>query len=162
IEPKRLERLRRFMAHSICWSAFMTRRSAATGRRRRSQSRPSSSPYESTARRHWRSPPTKNGLGAAVSSRVRVVGDAGDTHSDPQSGSSRGKVCPSDVWSEGNAAVVYSMDEAAARLHKSRRWLQDWLRDHPVDGRGEPFYSPLGRTKTFDDHDLERIRASAR
>src|SRR6516225_6091833 len=65
-------------------------------------------------------------------------------------------------WSEGNAAVVYSMDEAAARLHKSRRWLQDWLRDHPVDGRGEPFYSPLGRTKTFDDHDLERIRAAAR
>src|SRR5215470_12501174 len=62
--------------------------------------------------------------------------------------------------SEGNAAVLYSMDEAAARLHKSRRWLQDWLRDHPVDGRGEPFYSPLGRTKTFDDNDLERIRAS--
>ena len=59
-------------------------------------------------------------------------------------------------------ADVYSMDEAAARLHKSRRWLQDWLRDHPVDGRGEPFYSPLGRTKTFDDYDLERIRATAR
>src|SRR5262249_55417079 len=78
-----------------------------------------------------------------------------------------GAACPASYplmmcWSEGNAAVVYSMDEAAARLHKSRRWLQDWLRDHPVDGRGEPFYSPLGRTKTFDDHDLERIRASAR
>src|ERR1700730_4847002 len=59
-------------------------------------------------------------------------------------------------------ALVYNMDGAAERLHKSRRWLQDWLRDHPTDERGEPYYSPLGRTKTFDDHDLERIRAAAR
>src|SRR5690242_1819861 len=44
---------------------------------------------------------------------------------------------------------VYTMDAAAERLHKSRRWLQDWLRDHPVDSLGQPFYSPLGRTKTL-------------
>jgi hypothetical protein len=60
------------------WSPFMTR-SAATGRRRPSQSRPSSSPSESTARRHWPSPPTKNGLGAAMSCRWRIVGNAEDT-----------------------------------------------------------------------------------
>src|SRR5262245_42262603 len=64
--------------------------------------------------------------------------------------------------SSSMTALVYSMDEAAARLHKSRRWLQDWLRDNPTDERGQPYYSPLGRTKTFDDNDLERIRAAAR
>ncbi|HEY4722213.1 MAG TPA: hypothetical protein VII92_10225, partial [Anaerolineae bacterium] len=36
-----------------------------------------------------------------------------------------------------------------------------WLREHPTDPAGVPFYSPLGRTKTFDDNDLERIRAQA-
>ena len=59
-------------------------------------------------------------------------------------------------------ARVYDMDQAAWRLHKSRRWLQDWLRDHPADQFGQPFYSPLGRTKTFDDADLVRIRAAAK
>jgi hypothetical protein len=68
IEPKRLERLRRFMVHSISLERVYDE-SAATGRRRPSQSRPSSSPSESTARRHWPSPPTKNGLGAAMPMR---------------------------------------------------------------------------------------------
>ena len=55
-----------------------------------------------------------------------------------------------------------TMAEAARELRKSRRWLQDWLRDHPVDAAGIPFYAPLGRTKTFSVSDLERIRATAR
>jgi len=59
-------------------------------------------------------------------------------------------------------SVCYTMKEAAERLHKKRRWLQDWLRDHPADAAGTPFYSPLGRTKTFDDGDIARIRAAAR
>ena len=42
---------------------------------------------------------------------------------------------------------VYTMEEAAERLHKSRRWLQDWLRVHSADSLGRPFYAPLGRTK---------------
>src|SRR5207248_3106439 len=54
------------------------------------------------------------------------------------------------------------INEAARRLQKSRRWLQDWLRDHPADRFGEPFYSPLGRTKTLDDSDIARIREAAR
>ena len=58
--------------------------------------------------------------------------------------------------------VLYTIDQAAALLRVSRRWLQDWLRDHPADAAGQPFYSPLGRGKTFDDSDLARIRATAR
>src|SRR5262249_14103044 len=56
---------------------------------------------------------------------------------------------------------VYTLDEVAQHLHKSRRWLQDWLRAHPADRSGKPFYAPLGRTKTFDDSDIARIRAAA-
>jgi hypothetical protein len=60
------------------------------------------------------------------------------------------------------AGAVYTMDEAAKRLRMSRRWLQNWLRDHPLDERGRPFYSLLGNKKTFDDDDLYRIRETAR
>jgi hypothetical protein len=59
-------------------------------------------------------------------------------------------------------ALVYNMDGAAERLHKSRRWLQDWLRDHPADERGVPFYSPLGRTKTFTTMRSDALYCSPR
>jgi hypothetical protein len=52
---------------------------------------------------------------------------------------------------EESCAAVYNMEEAAEWLHKSRRWLQDWLRDHPADSLGKPFYAQLGRTKVFTD-----------
>jgi hypothetical protein len=59
-------------------------------------------------------------------------------------------------------APPYTLDRAAQRLHISRRTLQDWLRAHPADPAGQPFYSVIGRTKTFDDGDIARIRAAAR
>lgn len=58
--------------------------------------------------------------------------------------------------------MIYTMNEAAKQLRMSRRWLQDWLRDHPLDAKGRPYYAPLGRCKTFDDDDLLRIRETAR
>src|SRR5262245_2311555 len=57
-----------------------------------------------------------------------------------------------------NASQFHTMAEAARVLRKSRRWLQDWIRDHPTDRHAEPFYTPLGRTKLFTDNDIERIR----
>jgi hypothetical protein len=57
--------------------------------------------------------------------------------------------------------AIFTMHEAAERLHKSRRWLQDWLREHPADRFGRPFYAPLGRTKVFTDDDLRRILIAA-
>ena len=55
-----------------------------------------------------------------------------------------------------------TMHEAAKELRKSRRWLQTWLSLHPLDAAGIPYYAPFGRTKTFDDNDLARIRAAVR
>src|SRR5262249_23625395 len=57
---------------------------------------------------------------------------------------------------------VHTMDEAATLLHKSRRWLQDWLGDHPADRFGNPFFAQLGRTKVFTDDDLNRILAACK
>lgn len=57
---------------------------------------------------------------------------------------------------------VYTMNEAAKELRISRRYFQDWLRDHPLDANGRPFYARLGRKYTFDENDLHRIREAAR
>jgi hypothetical protein len=51
-----------------------------------------------------------------------------------------------------------TIDEAAAVLRNGPRWLTDWLRSHPVDRHGEPFYHLAGRTKLFTDRDIDRIR----
>src|SRR5262249_48126378 len=62
----------------------------------------------------------------------------------------------------GLMSRIYTMSEAAKVLGKSRRWLQSWLSLHPADPNGNPYYAPFGRTKTFDDNDLARIRAAVR
>jgi hypothetical protein len=31
--------------------------------------------------------------------------------------------------------------EAADQLRKSKRWLLEWLRAHPADNDGQPFYT---------------------
>src|SRR5262249_33986808 len=55
--------------------------------------------------------------------------------------------------------VLYkTLGEAAAVLRKDSRWLASWLKAHPVDRYGEPFYHLAGRTKLFTDRDIDRIR----
>jgi hypothetical protein len=48
--------------------------------------------------------------------------------------------------------TVYTMDEVGQRLHKSRRWLQDFIRINP-------YYRMAGRTKLFTVTDLFRLCA---
>jgi hypothetical protein len=43
--------------------------------------------------------------------------------------------------------TVFTLDEVAARLHKSRRWLQVFLRGRPI-GR------LAGRTRLLTEHDI--------
>src|SRR5262249_60022461 len=43
-----------------------------------------------------------------------------------------------------------TLDEAAAKLRKSRRWLQSFLRRHP-------YYRLAGRTKLFTEADINRL-----
>src|SRR6478672_5966225 len=50
-----------------------------------------------------------------------------------------------------------TIEEAANRLRKSRRWLQDFLRDNPTDLAGTPFYRKAGRTMLFTEADIVRI-----
>src|SRR5260370_32428661 len=40
-----------------------------------------------------------------------------------------------------SASPFLTMVDTASRLHKSRRWLHDWLRNHPVDRDREPSYT---------------------
>jgi len=55
-----------------------------------------------------------------------------------------------------------TIDEAAADLRKTTRWLKQWLAENPVDEVGVPFYVPMGRSKTFEPSDVARIRAHIR
>jgi hypothetical protein len=54
-------------------------------------------------------------------------------------------------------ALTYDMKDAAERLGVSKWWLQKFLRQHPVDRAGVPFYVPFGNRKRFTERDLERI-----
>jgi hypothetical protein len=50
-----------------------------------------------------------------------------------------------------------TIDEAAERLGKSRRWLEEWLRQHPTSKSGMPYYAAAGRTKLFTDENIRWI-----
>lgn len=52
--------------------------------------------------------------------------------------------------------------EAAQSLRKSPRWLLEWLRKHPADKTGEPYYTPAGRDKLFHQSDIARIELALR
>jgi DNA-binding transcriptional MerR regulator len=54
-------------------------------------------------------------------------------------------------------SLTYDIKNAAERLGVSKRWLQKFLRQHPVDRAGVPFYVPFGSRKRFTEKDLERI-----
>src|SRR5262245_60011600 len=56
----------------------------------------------------------------------------------------------------------HTMDEAASELGMSRRKLQDWLAEHPVDSAGLPYYVPNGNRKLFSADDIGRINLARR
>lgn len=56
----------------------------------------------------------------------------------------------------------YTLEEAAKELRKTRRWLNEWLRAHPVDEQGIPFYTPVGRDKILLPSDITRIEDALR
>jgi hypothetical protein len=55
-----------------------------------------------------------------------------------------------------------TMDEAAAELRKKPRWFREWLRKHPADKSGEPYFTPVGRDKIFHQADIARIEFALR
>jgi hypothetical protein len=55
-----------------------------------------------------------------------------------------------------------TLPEAAAELRKTPRWLREWLRAHPRDKAGEPYYTPVGRDKIFELYDITRIKTALR
>src|SRR5215510_16202038 len=54
-------------------------------------------------------------------------------------------------------SLTYNSKDAALRLGVSRQWLRKFLRKHPADEAGTPFYVPIGNRKRFTERDLERI-----
>lgn len=59
-------------------------------------------------------------------------------------------------------ATPLTLEEAAHHLRTSRRWLLTWLRDHPRDKAGEPYFTPVGRAKLFHQADIARIERDLR
>ncbi|WP_213737079.1 hypothetical protein [Bradyrhizobium sp. dw_411] len=57
---------------------------------------------------------------------------------------------------------VLTINEAANELRVSRRWLEYWLAENPVDAAGVPFYLRMGRSKKFAATDIERMLAHMR
>jgi len=63
---------------------------------------------------------------------------------------------------DGAMSPLLTLKEAAAELRVSKRWLEYWLVEHPVDAAGVPFYIPMGSRKKFESADLDRIRSFMR
>jgi hypothetical protein len=51
----------------------------------------------------------------------------------------------------------YTLAETARTLRKSERWLWDWLKRHPCDDNGQPFFRLAGRTKLFSLDDVMTV-----
>lgn len=66
--------------------------------------------------------------------------------------------CGAFVRTDGcSVPLTYNIKDAAERLGVSRRWLREFLREHPADKAGIPFYVPIGNRKRLTERDLERI-----
>jgi len=63
---------------------------------------------------------------------------------------------------EAITPAMLTLAQAATEIGVSKRWLQYWLAEHPVDAAGIPFYVPIGRNKRFEQSDLGRIKAAIR
>jgi excisionase family DNA binding protein len=50
-------------------------------------------------------------------------------------------------------SALHTMDEAAKKLRVSRRWLQDFIQDHP-------YYRMAGRKKLFSEEDITRLQGA--
>jgi hypothetical protein len=55
-----------------------------------------------------------------------------------------------------------TIDETAAALRTTRRWLLEWLRKHPADKQGLAYFTPVGRDKIFHPVDIQRIELALR
>lgn len=55
-----------------------------------------------------------------------------------------------------------TLDEVVKELRTNKRRLLEWLRAHPRDKHGEPFYTPFGRDKLFHQSDIARIELALR
>ena len=62
-----------------------------------------------------------------------------------------------DFFQQVAVPLTYTIKDAAERLGVSKRWLQKFLRNHPADKDGIPFYVPIGNRKRLTERDLERI-----
>lgn len=51
----------------------------------------------------------------------------------------------------------YSVQEAAKRLKKEPRWLNEFLRNNPFDRDGQPLYRLAGRTKLLAEDALTHL-----
>jgi hypothetical protein len=53
---------------------------------------------------------------------------------------------------------AFNLDQVVERLGLKRRFLADWLRAHPWDDNGRPYYSrKAGKVKLFTEDDIRRI-----
>jgi hypothetical protein len=52
---------------------------------------------------------------------------------------------------------VYREAEVAAHLHRSKRWLSEWLLKNPIDRYKQPLHSTIGHTKRFTGDQIVQI-----
>jgi len=67
------------------------------------------------------------------------------------------QISPPSVRDRSAGPHFYILKEVASALRKSERWLWDWLKKHPQDRDGRPFFRLAGRTKILTAEDITRL-----